>query len=155
VIADASALFWRATEGGADALTSDTLSRSQRVWPWISPSLAAFELGNVVHRKQRSRLVGDIAVRKAIFRAADLYAVRVQPTPDGLGEIADICESQGISFYDAAYLQLAQQLGKPVLTADKGMAAHARAMGLTAYHLPSDLEPLRNALLKVDAAGKP
>lgn len=154
MIADASILFWRATEGSLDSRAEETLIRSQEASPWLSPSLAVFELGNVVHRKQKSRLGGDKITRKAIFRTAEAYTARASPTLDDLGETADVCESIGISFYDASYLQLARSLGKPVLTTDRGMAAHARALGLTAYCLPEDLDRLRNDLSKAEAPEK-
>jgi len=88
-----------------------------------APALLRWEVGNVVHGRHAKEF-GDLAKRKAIV-AALLGPVRLVDQAGREGAIADLVAQTGLTFYDAAYLQLALDEGAIVVTQDRRLHAEA------------------------------
>lgn len=142
MIADASALVWRVLDAPDDPSVRKALIRSTLASPWRAPLLTLYELGNVFHRERRKAIPGPLSVRLSVYQAAKDHVTLVLPSPEAESQTAQICEGSGLSFYDASYLETAQRLDLPLLTADAKMAAHGEAMNLRVYLLPRDLDRL-------------
>lgn len=100
-----------------------TLARPKLAGPLFAahdacaPVLLRWEIGNVIHGK-RPAVFGDLAKRKAIV-ATLLAPVRLIDQRGREDAIADVVDRTGLTFYDAAYLQLAADEGAPLLTEDQ------------------------------------
>lgn len=84
-----------------------------------APALVRWEVGNVVHVKAPDAF-GPSEQRKRIV-ALLLSPIRVVDQAARLDAIADLAESHGLTFYDAAYLQLAIDEGADLLSQDKAL----------------------------------
>ncbi len=89
----------------------------------IAPGLVRYEMTNVACAKIRSDPGVAGSVTLALVRWLHLPVRLV--TPD-LGEVLAIALAEGLSAYDAAYLQVARKLGAPLLTFDERLANAAR-----------------------------
>lgn len=85
-----------------------------------APTLIRWEIGNVVHGKNASTF-GDLAKRKQIVSTLlrPLRLVDQEGREDAIGYIVS---RTGLTFYDAAYLQLAIDEDARLLTEDKRLA---------------------------------
>lgn len=93
-----------------------------------APTLIRWEVGNVVHGKQAAAF-GDAKTRKAIV-AILLRPLRLVDQAGREDDIADLVAKHGLTFYDAAYLQLALDEDAGLVTQDKKLReAAARALG--------------------------
>jgi predicted nucleic acid-binding protein len=93
------------------------------------PSLWHLEFSNVLLTAQRRKRISARDAKGLLARASRLPLVtdgRVVP----LVEIADMADSNGITTYDAAYLELAARLNCPLATQDKALAKAARRLGV-------------------------
>ena len=92
------------------------------------PALWHLEFANVLLIAQRRKRVAGKDAKGLLARASRLPLVtdgRVVP----LVEIADLADSNGITTYDAAYLELATRLKSPLATQDKALAKAAKRLG--------------------------
>lgn len=92
------------------------------------PSLWHLEFSNVLLTAQRRKRINARDAKGLLARASRLPLVtdsRVVP----LVEIAGLADSNGITTYDAAYLELATRLNCPLATQDKALAKAARRLG--------------------------
>jgi predicted nucleic acid-binding protein len=120
-VVDASALAALAfAEPGADAVLDEIDGHRLH-----APSLVVFELMNVAWKRSR---------RQPAASALFLEALEVL---QGLGlrfrginqeEVVRLGLTTGLSAYDASYLWLSRVLGMPLVTLDKKLAAHAKAL---------------------------
>ncbi len=104
------------SEGLLDALPSYSLH---------VPALWHLEFANVLLTAQRRKRIAARDAKGLLARASRLPLVtdgRVVP----LVEIADLADSNGITTYDAAYLELAVRLNCPLATQDKALAKAAK-----------------------------
>lgn len=93
-----------------------------------APALLHWEIGNVVHAKHPD-VFGDPEKRRAVVRAL-LAPVRLVDQTARADAVADIVDKTSLSYYDAAYLQLALDEGGGLVTHDKRLhAAAARKLG--------------------------
>lgn len=89
------------------------LSKSQRM---ISPRLILYELGSVVRKAHLRVAPGD---REAAHHTL-LETVRMEATRlESVRRIHSIADEYGLSFYDAAYLQLAIEQDATLITDDR------------------------------------
>ncbi|MEA3201647.1 MAG: hypothetical protein QOE90_3075 [Thermoplasmata archaeon] len=88
-----------------------------------APALLQWEIGNVVHAKEPA-VFGDPAKRKAVVHALVSH-VRLVDQTGRLGMIADLVDRHALSFYDAAFLQLALDETCDLLTQDKKLLGAA------------------------------
>jgi predicted nucleic acid-binding protein len=98
----------------------------------VVPSLWGLEIANgLIAAERRGRLSAA-----AVSRAAELAVklpISVQDVPPGLAltSVIDLARSQGLSAYDAAYLELAMRDGVPLATQDDDLRAAAVRVGVT------------------------
>lgn len=93
------------------------------------PALWHLEFANVLLTAQRRKRIAAKIAKGLLVRASRLPLVtdnRVVP----LVEIADLADSNGITTYDAAYLELAARLNCSLATQDKALAKAAKRHGL-------------------------
>jgi len=109
------------TEGLLDALGTRVL--------W-APTLWVFECTNVLQSAQRRRRL-DAARRAEIAGELAALPVRLDPyTPDFV-ELDRLAAAQGLSAYDAAYLELALRRQATLVSLDERLVAAARGLGHT------------------------
>ena len=92
------------------------------------PALWHLEFANVLLTAQRRKRINARDAKGLLARASRLPLAtdgRVVP----LVEIADLADSNGITTYDAAYLELAIRLNCPLATQDKVLAKAASRFG--------------------------
>lgn len=132
-VLDASvALAWcfhdQATAASAallERLASDETAEVPAIW--------ALEVTNVlVMAEKRKRLDGAaIAEFVALLAILDIHA-DAAPAARAFGEILALARQEGLSSYDAAYLDLALRRGLPLASRDKALIQAARRAGVAA-----------------------
>jgi predicted nucleic acid-binding protein len=100
----------------------------------IVPALWHLELGNVLlQAEKRGRITArDVAIRLELIAALPI-SVDQETTSRAWSGILAIARTEGLTTYDAAYLELAQRRGLTLLTKDADLAAASRRWGVTAY----------------------
>lgn len=99
----------------------------------LAPALWPLELANVlVVAERRGRLSAADLIR---FRDdVQALGIRIVPEPPGrvLGDVLDLARAEGLTSYDAAYLDLAIRERAPLATVDRRLrdAALRRGIGL-------------------------
>jgi predicted nucleic acid-binding protein len=95
----------------------------------IAPSLWWFEIRNaLVMGERRGRI--DATQTVEILAQLDALPIHLDREPDG-GAILAVAREYQLSFYDAAYLELARRLDAPLATLDRQLAAAARAAAVS------------------------
>ncbi len=96
-----------------------------------APSILAFEVGNVVHNKARAAFGRTVEERAEMVRLMLEDVELVPPTPDSIGRIGSLAESERLTFYDAAYLELAVRTPDAFLLTDdrQVLAAGKKLLG--------------------------
>ena len=88
-----------------------------------------FEVRNVLlYGERRGRITEDYSVQ--FLRGLDRFAIRQDSLPNQLAVFA-LARKHRLTFYDAAYLELAQREGRTIATLDEEIAKAARAEALT------------------------
>lgn len=91
----------------------------------IAPTLLAFEVGQVVHVKKPGAF-GSSAAERAELVETLLDGIELVPADDATWRrIGELAEKEALSFYDAAFLELAVSKGAILLTEDDGLARSA------------------------------
>lgn len=93
-----------------------------------APALYAWELGNVVHRKHPDRFGASPEERDRILEAMLRIVELDQPDRAAIEATARIVEHEALTFYDAAYLELAQRTKGLLITEDKRLLESARSV---------------------------
>lgn len=103
----------------------------------LVPALWHLELGNVlVQAERRKRLTAaDTATRLALMAALPILTDDETPAR-ALGETLTLARAEGLTAYDAAYLELALRKGLPLASKDRTLVDAARHRG--ARVLPDD-----------------
>ena len=94
-----------------------------------APDLFVYEVANVLATAQRHGRLSASSARR-IAELIDRLDVRLE-RPAPAAELSSLAVALGLSAYDAAYLQLAEQQGCPLITGDARLASIARAQGVT------------------------
>ncbi len=97
----------------------------------LVPALWHLELGNVlVQAERRERLsAADTTTRLELI--ADLPIATDDETPTrALREILTLARAEGLTTYDAAYLELAMRKGLPLATKDRTLRDAAKRAGV-------------------------
>jgi len=90
-----------------------------------APTLAYSEVGRILQKAKRGASIKALAaMHERVFEDIQLVEPRWADGPEVWG-MAD-----GLSFYDAEYVRLAQRLGGVLVTADRKMAERARKQGV-------------------------
>jgi predicted nucleic acid-binding protein len=96
-----------------------------------APGLWPLEIGNVLLQAEKARRITLMERRQAL---GQLAALPVQIDPDtaaqAWGQTLSLAEAQGLTIYDASYLELALRLHLPLASLDRKLCAAANACGL-------------------------
>jgi len=97
----------------------------------LVPSLWALEIANALaFAERRNRLSSaDVARIAELFLEVPVSIHDVAPE-SALGPVLDLARTQGITAYDAAYLDLAMREGLAIATQDKDLRLAARRVGV-------------------------
>ena len=98
----------------------------------IVPALWHLELGNVLIQAERRKRLTAADTTTRLELIADLPIVTDDETPArALREVLTLARTEGLTTYDAAYLELAMRKGLPLATKDTALAEAARKGGIT------------------------
>lgn len=97
-----------------------------------APGLWPLETGNVLLVAEKRQRITSIERRQALATLAGL-PVQIDPktAAQAWGQTLSLAEAQGLTVYDASYLELALRLALPLASLDKALRAAAAACGLT------------------------
>src|SRR5262249_50501207 len=90
----------------------------------VAPTLFAFELHNVLLMGERKGRLKESQTAQFLRYVSNL-PIEIDPAPDNRAAL-NIARSHKLSFYDAAYLELAQRRSLPIATLDDALARAAR-----------------------------
>ena len=99
--------------------------RSDEAW---APALLWFELRNILIVGERRKRIAEVDTRR-FLRSLDQMRVTVDRSPDE-NRALHLARLHGLTFYDAAYLELAQREAVPLATLDRDLAQAARKEGI-------------------------
>ena len=94
------------------------------------PTLWAYEIRNIVLKGIRRGRVTPTVARPLLSALSQL---RLRPMETRFDSTLDTAMKFSLSFYDAAYLDLAIQESLPLATLDKGLREAARLAGVPLY----------------------
>lgn len=97
----------------------------------VVPSLWHLELANILLHAERRRRISteDVATRLSLIAVLPILTDQ-ETTIRAWHDILGIARVEGLTTYDAAYLELAIRLGIPLLTKDNDLIAAAGRRGV-------------------------
>jgi predicted nucleic acid-binding protein len=96
------------------------------------PSLWHLELANALVAGERSQRITPARSSEFIALIGGLPIAVDEATPNlALSTVLDLARSEGLSSYDASYLELAMRRGVPLATKDDALARAARRVGVS------------------------
>jgi predicted nucleic acid-binding protein len=96
------------------------------------PALWHLELANALAIGQRNKRIMPARSSEFIALIGELPIVVDEQTPSlALGSVLDLARKEGLSAYDASYLELAMRRGVPLATKDNGLARAAQRVGVS------------------------
>ncbi len=100
----------------------------------VVPGLWHLELGNVLlQAEKRGRITrSDVAMRLALIAELPIL-VDQETTLRAWREILLLARTEGLTVYDAAYLELAERRGLPLMTRDIALADAAKRLGVVVF----------------------
>jgi predicted nucleic acid-binding protein len=113
---------------------TDTLFERVRDDGAIVPGLWYLELSNVLLQAEKRGRIGtsDVAARLGLISELPI-SVDHETTARAWRDILQIARIDGLTTYDATYLELARRLGLPLLTKDKELARAARRSSIAVF----------------------
>lgn len=111
----------------------DGYGRLAAEYDLVAPSLLSYEVGNVIFGRRAKHYGRSAAERIDRFETLLLDVELREPTSESRASGADVAQRYGLTFYDAAYLELAAGIPESLLVShDAGLIAAARkALGLS------------------------
>ncbi len=110
-----------ASDGLLDRL-GDEAAAAPAIWP--------LELGNVLVMAERRGRLNAAKITEFVALVQDLpVAIDEESSRRALDEVLSLARSEGLTTYDAAYLELAMRLGVPLATMDKELRQAAEKLG--------------------------
>ncbi|MBU1670073.1 MAG: type II toxin-antitoxin system VapC family toxin [Actinobacteria bacterium] len=98
------------------------------------PGIWPLEVGNVLLVAERKKRLSEASVVRFIELVSSLPMNVDQETPErALREVISLAREQGISTYDASYLDLAMRMGLPIATLDTSMRRAAGRLKIPTY----------------------
>ena len=94
----------------------------------LVPSLWWYELRNLLAINERRKRIAA-AESTAFLHVLDLFPIEIDEEPDE-DAIFGFARRYQLSFFDAAYLEVAYRKGLPLATLDKALMAAAEAAGV-------------------------
>lgn len=100
-----------------------------KISPPKAPAILWFELRNAAVMGVRR---GRISLESAAGVLSRIHRIRISfaPLPENADQIFSLAERHRLTFYDAAYLELAQRESIELATLDKALARAAEAEGV-------------------------
>jgi len=126
IVADTNLVGYLLIEGERTADVREVWSKDPE---WILPSLWRSEFLNVLVTAHRASVLSRGQALLAWEHAFDLLAGN-EADPTGEAVLAVAIES-GVSAYDAQFVAVAQELGVPLVTADRRLAARCQPTART------------------------
>lgn len=114
----------------AESVAQKAMNRVVESRAWV-PSLWRLEVANsLLMAQKRGRI--DAAFRDGSLTDLALLNIHTDPDSDRFAwsDSLRLAEGQGLTLYDAAYLELALRLSLPLATLDRDLQAAARACGV-------------------------
>ncbi len=113
----------------------DALKHGEAVVPAIWP----LEVANALWVAERRGRVTEATVAGFLEYLRALPIVVEQVTPEQVfSRVLPLAREQGLSVYDAAYLDLAMRLALPLATQDGALRAAASRVGVAIFGLPDE-----------------
>jgi predicted nucleic acid-binding protein len=125
VVCDASVLASIAF-GDPHSLEARALIRSKRL---IAPCIVRYEMAHIAVRKCAAAPANAAVVEAAFMKSLGVPIRLLGPSWPAVVELA---RTNGLSAYDASYLQLALALHVPLATLDERLGRAAQALGVRA-----------------------
>jgi predicted nucleic acid-binding protein len=93
----------------------------------IVPGIWHLEVGNVLLQAERRGRIGAAAVAARLELLAQLpISIDIESPARAWGTIVALARAEGLTTYDATYLDLAMRLGLPLATNDRALADAGR-----------------------------
>jgi predicted nucleic acid-binding protein len=100
----------------------------------VVPGLWHLEVANVLLQAERRGRISRADVARRLMLISDLpIAIDQETTPRAWREILSLARAENLTAYDAAYLELAERRGLPLMTRDNELGAAARRLGVTVF----------------------
>ncbi len=98
----------------------------------VVPAIWAFEVANVAILSERRRRI-SAAQRTGFLELLGCLPIAIEPvaTDRVWSAVIDLAQAQGLTAYDAAYLEVAARTGLALATSDGDLAAAATRVGVT------------------------
>lgn len=104
-----------------------------RFW---APALWCWEVGNLLLMAARRGRIAPGAVEAGLdLLLSTRVAIEDAPTPEQRRETLRLARESGLTFYDAAYLELAKRRSAQLASRDRQLIAAARARGVECLEL--------------------
>ncbi len=100
----------------------------------IAPGIFAFELRNALLRAERRRMTASDLVDRALAEFSELVELRPWTAAD-LGRLTALARQEALSFFDAAYLDLAESEGAALASRDRRLLEAAVRRGIPVHDL--------------------
>jgi predicted nucleic acid-binding protein len=95
-----------------------------------APGIWPLELGNVLVMAERRGRLSAAKIAEFVALVQDLPVAIDEETPRrALDDVLSLARSEGLTTYDAAYLELAMRLGVPLATKDTALQRAAENLG--------------------------
>lgn len=129
--ASVTASWFLPGENNRDALAAWDRSATEDVWV---PLHWWFEVRNTMLMGERRRRITEALTARALTRLSVL-PITLEPKPDEVA-VFDLARRHRLTFYDAAYLELAQRRKAPLATLDGDLIAAATAERIPIVRAP-------------------
>jgi len=130
IVADTNLISYLLIEGDQTELARQVWVRDHE---WAMPPLWRSEFLNVL---AVSHKVGALDEEQALFlwRSSSIFLDTTEVEPDG-EQVLEIAMNSGISAYDAHFVAVANELGVPLVTADKRLLVRCEdvAISITSF----------------------
>ena len=117
-----------------DEATPETTALLDRLTTEVAyvPELWSLELGNILIGALKRKRITPAKVAE-FFAMLDIINIRIdkETANRGFHEIFSLAQSQSLTTYDAAYLELAMRLGLPLATKDIALRNAAILLGVS------------------------
>ncbi len=98
--------------------------------PAAAPAIWPFELGNVLAMAERRGRIDAAQLAECVALLRELPVAIDEESPQrALDEVLALTRAEGLTTYDASYLELAMRLGVPLATQDKALRQAAEKLG--------------------------
>jgi predicted nucleic acid-binding protein len=100
----------------------------------VAPALWRLELANVLlQAEKRGRIAAQVVEQRLGLIAQLPISIDPETNSRAWREVLDLARSEGLTSYDAAYLELALRRRAPLMTLDRDLAAAAQRRGVEAF----------------------